>query len=135
MNVDTDIQGYDVDESCVRIARENARAAGVEGLIHFQRRDVRDLSHPGKYGFIITNPPYGERIGEASEIVELYRILGERFRQLDTWSMGMITSYEKAESDIGQKATKNRKLYNGMIKTYFYQFMGPKPPARRAKTN
>ncbi|MBQ8947758.1 MAG: class I SAM-dependent RNA methyltransferase [Lachnospiraceae bacterium] len=131
VNIETDIQGYDIDESCVRIARENAKAAGVEHLIHFQRRDVRDLSHPGKYGFIITNPPYGERIGEASEIGELYRTLGERYKKLNTWSMGVITSYENAESDIGQKATRNRKLYNGMIKTYFYQFMGPKPPAKR----
>ena len=129
--VKTDIQGYDIDDDCVRIARENARAAGVEDMIHFQKRDVRDLSHPGKYGFIITNPPYGERIGSEKEISELYRILGERYKRLETWSMGVITSYEKAESDIGHKATKNRKIYNGMIKTYFYQYMGPKPPSRQ----
>lgn len=129
-DVRTDIQGYDIDDDCVRIARENARAAGVEDMIHFQKRDVRDLSHPGKYGFIITNPPYGERLGSEKEISELYRILGERYKRLETWSMGVITSYEKAESDIGHKATKNRKIYNGMIKTYFYQYMGPKPPVR-----
>lgn len=131
MNIDTDIQGYDIDDDCIRIARENAKAAGVEELIHFQRRDVKDLSHSGKYGFIITNPPYGERIGGEEGVSDLYRTLGERYRNLDCWSMGVITSYEKAESDIGHKADKNRKIYNGMIKTYFYQYMGPKPPARK----
>ena len=129
-DIETDIQGYDIDDACVTISRENARAAGVDHLIHFQRRDVKDLSHPKKYGFIITNPPYGERMMKDGELKELYRTIGERYKALDSWSMYLITAYENAEYDIGHKATKNRKIYNGMIKTYFYQYMGPKPPRR-----
>jgi len=131
-NIETDIQGYDIDEKMVAIARENAKMAGVEELIHFQRRDVKDLSHLKKYGFVITNPPYGERLnGEDMEkLKQIYRTLGDRYKALDAWSMYLITSYADAESDIGFKATKNRKIYNGMIKTYYYQYMGPKPPRR-----
>lgn len=130
LNVETDIQGYDIDNEMVTIARENAKLAGVDKLIHFQRRDVKDLSHPKKYGFIITNPPYGERLQEKEEMPKLYRTIGERFTHLDSWSMYLITAYEQAERDIGRKADKNRKLYNGMMKTYYYQFLGPKPPRR-----
>jgi len=129
-DIETDIQGYDADEEMVRIARENARAAGVEGLIHFQKRDVAQLSHPKKYGFVITNPPYGERLQEREEMPQLYRTIGERFAALDSWSLYLITAYEQAERDIGRKADKNRKIYNGMMKTYYYQFLGPKPPKR-----
>ncbi len=126
-DVETQIQGYDIDEEMVSIARANARMAGVDHLIHFQQRDVSQLSHAKKYGFILTNPPYGERLSEKEEVAALYRMLGERYQALDAWSMYVITSYEQAEAAIGRKADKNRKLYNGMIKTYFYQYMGPKP--------
>ncbi len=126
-NAETDIQGYDIDDAMVSIARANARMAGVEEMIHFQRRGVEQLSHPKKYGFIITNPPYGERLEDKEKLPQLYGTLGERYRMLDSWSMYLITSYEKAEQAIGRKADKNRKLYNGMMKTYFYQFSGPKP--------
>ena len=131
LDVETDIQGYDIDDEMVRTARENARLAGVEELIHFQRRDVSMLSHPGKYGFIITNPPYGERIGTEDDLAGLYRTLGERYRSLDSFSMYMITSYEKAQEAVGRKADRNRKIYNGMLQTRFYSFMGPKPPKRK----
>ena len=126
-NAETDIQGCDIDDAMVSIARANARMAGVEEMIHFQRRGVEQLSHPKKYGFIITNPPYGERLEDKEKLPQLYGTLGERYRMLDSWSMYLITSYEKAEQAIGRKADKNRKLYNGMMKTYFYQFAGPKP--------
>ena len=126
----TDIQGYDIDASVIKIARRNAKEAGVEHLIHFQERDVRNLSHPKKYGFIITNPPYGERLEDKKDLPELYRAFGESFKRLDTWSAYMITSYEDAERYMGRKADKNRKIYNGMLKTYFYQFLGPKPPKK-----
>ena len=96
-------------------------------MIHFQQRDVRDLRHPKKYGFIITNPPYGERLEEKQALASLYSEFGESFRNLDSWSAYMITSYEDAERYFGRTADKNRKIYNGMIKTYFYQFLGPKP--------
>ena len=125
-----DIQGYDLDGEVVKAARENAKRAGVDHLIHFQQRDVAKLSHPKKYGFIITNPPYGERLEEKADLPALYTTIGDVYKNLDAWSMYMITSYEDAERYIGRKADKNRKIYNGMIKTYFYQFMGPKPPKK-----
>lgn len=130
---ETDIQGYDADEDVIRIARRNAAEAGVEHMIHFQRRDVRDLSHPKKYGFIITIPPYGERLEDKKDLPELYRAFGESFRRLETWSAYMITSYEDAERYFGRRADKNRKIYNGMLKTYFYQFQGPKPPRKTGR--
>ncbi len=130
-DIDTDIQGYDIDGEVLKTARRNAADAGVEHLIHFQRREVSQLSHPGKYGFIITNPPYGERLEEKEALPDLYREFGESFRKLDTWSAYMITSYEDAERYFGRRADKNRKLYNGMIRTYFYQFTGPKPPKQK----
>lgn len=126
-----DIQGYDIDSGMVRISRENAKLAGVEEYIHFQQRPVEQLSHPKKYGFIITNPPYGERLEEKAALPAIYGALGEKYRALDSWSLYMITSYEAAQQYIGRKADKNRKIYNGMMKTYFYQFMGPKPPRRK----
>ena len=133
-DVQVDIQGYDVDGDIVKAARTNAQSAGVDHMIHFQQRPVSALSHPKKYGFIISNPPYGERIEEKENLPALYREIGERFAALDAWSMYLITSYEDAPKYIGRKADKNRKIYNGMLKTYFYQFMGPKPP-RRSQEN
>lgn len=129
-DVETDIQGYDIDGEIVRAARENARRAGVDHLIHFQQRPVSELHHSKKYGFVITNPPYGERLEDKKDLPQLYTQIGEAFRRLDSWSEYLITSYEDAEKYIGRKADKNRKIYNGMIKTYFYQFVGPKPPKR-----
>ncbi len=131
-NVKVDIQGYDIDGEIVKAARANAESAGVDHMIHFQQRPLTALSHPKKYGFIITNPPYGERIEEKKNLPELYRQIGERYKALDAWSLYMITAYEEAEKYMGRKADKNRKIYNGMMKTYFYQFMGPKPPRRKA---
>ncbi|MGF0019460.1 THUMP domain-containing class I SAM-dependent RNA methyltransferase [Sporofaciens sp. SGI.106] len=129
-DIETDIQGYDLDGDVIKIARRNAREAGVDHLIHFQERDVKDLRHPKKYGFIITNPPYGERLEDKKDLPALYKAFGESFGRLDSWSAYMITSYEDAERYFGRKADKNRKIYNGMLKTYFYQFQGPKPPRR-----
>lgn len=129
--IETDIQGYDLDGEVVKAARANAKLAGVDHLIHFQRRPVCELNHPKKYGFIITNPPYGERIEEKENLPGLYREIGESFRRLDSWSEYVITSYEEAEKYIGRKADRNRKIYNGMIRTYFYQFLGPKPPRQK----
>ena len=129
-DIKVDIQGYDIDGDIVKAARSNAESAGVADMIHFQQRPVSALSHPKKYGFILTNPPYGERIEDKSNLPALYREIGERYAALDAWSMYLITSYEDAEKYIGRKADKNRKIYNGMMKTYFYQFMGPKPPRR-----
>lgn len=129
-SVKVDIQGYDLNPDAVKAARQNAIDAGVDHMIHFQERPVSELRHPKKYGFIITNPPYGERLEEKRDLPALYREFGDSFKRLDSWSAYMITSYEEAEKYFGRKADKNRKIYNGMLKTYFYQFQGPKPPKR-----
>lgn len=131
LSVETDIQGYDIDGEMIKAARANARLAGVEHLIHFQQRPVSELSHSKKYGFVITNPPYGERLEEKKNLPALYREMGEAFKRLDSWSEYVITAYEDAEKYIGRKADKNRKIYNGMMKTYFYQFLGPRPPKKK----
>lgn len=128
LDVQTDIQGYDLDDRVIRTARENAERAGVAHLIHFQRRAVCDLHHPKKYGFIVTNPPYGERMEEKEDLPILYRQIGEAFAGLDSWSLYLLSAFEDTEKYIGRKADKNRKVYNGMIRAYFYQFLGPKPP-------
>ncbi len=130
-DIETDIQGYDIDDEVLAVARRNAELAGVNKLIHFQKRDVSELRHPGRYGFIITNPPYGERLMDRSELGELYAALGRQYKGLNDFSLYMITSYDEAEKAIGRKADKNRKIYNGMLQTRFYSFMGPKPPKRR----
>ena len=130
-NIEADIQGYDADGEVLRAARRNAEEAGVSHLIHFQQREVRNLSHPKKYGFIITNPPYGERLEEKETLPRIYKEFGDAFRKLGSWSAYMITSYDDAERYFGKKSDKNRKIYNGMIRTYFYQFSGPKPPRQK----
>lgn len=130
-SVEVDIQGYDIDGDIIKAAKSNAEAAGVAHMIHFQERPLSVLSHPKKYGFIITNPPYGERLEEKKDLPPLYTEIGQRFNRLDAWSMYLITAYEDAEKYIGRKADKNRKIYNGMMKTYFYQFMGPRPPRKK----
>lgn len=130
-NVEMNIQGYDIDGEIVKAARENAKLAGVDQYIHFQQRAMKELKSPKKYGFIITNPPYGERLEEKDAMPALYKEIGITFEALDDWSYFIITGYEDAQKYIGRQATKNRKIYNGMMKTYFYQYMGAKPPKRR----
>ena len=125
-----DIQGYDIDPLAVKAALENSRAAGTDRWIHFQQRPVSQLAHSGRYGFLVTNPPYGERLEEKEALPGLYMQLGERFAALDGWSLYLLTAYEDAERYIGRKANKNRKIYNGMLRTYLYQFLGPKPPGK-----
>ena len=134
-SVKMDIQGYDIDSQIIRSARENAKRAGVEDMIHFQQRPIHKLRHPKKYGFVITNPPYGERMEDKEDMPILYREIGEAFSHLDSWSEYVITAYEDAERYIGKKAAKNRKIYNGMMKTYYYQFPGPKPPRRKKESS
>lgn len=128
------IMGYDLDADIVSAARQNAKLAGVEDKIHFQAKDVRELSSTKKYGFIITNPPYGERMEEKKDMPALYKLIGKTFSQLDTWSYYIITGYDEAEDFIGRKADKNRKIYNGMLKSYLYEFLGPKPTAADLQT-
>lgn len=133
LDIETDIQGFDIDPEVVKIARQNAKNAGVDKLIHFQARGVNELSHTKKYGFIITNPPYGERLEDKETLPPIYKAFGKQFAKLSDWSAYMITSYEDAEHYFGRKADKNRKIYNGMLKTYFYSFLGAKPPKKTGK--
>ena len=127
-DVDLSIQGYDIDNDIISAARQNAKLAGISDKIHFQAQDVRNLSNSNKYGFIITNPPYGERMEDKKDMPALYKLIGRVYNSLDSWSMFLITGYEEAENYIGRKADKNRKIYNGMLKSYLYEYMGPKPP-------
>ena len=127
-DTDLKIHGYDIDNDIIAAARQNARLAGVSDKIHFQAQDVRSLSNSNKYGFIITNPPYGERMEDKKDMPALYKLIGRVYNDLDSWSMFLITGYEEAENFIGRKADKNRKIYNGMLKSYLYEYMGPKPP-------
>lgn len=122
------IQGYDIDEKVIKVARNNAKLAGIDELIHFQQRDVRDLSSKDKYGFIVSNPPYGERLEDLKTVEDLYKDMGRVFSALDTWSFYILTAHEDFERFFGRKAHRKRKLYNGMIKTDLYQYFGPKPP-------
>ena len=125
------IQGYDLDSSALDAARGNLALAGLEGSIHFQQRDMRDISSAKKYGFIITNPPYGERLEEKAAMPQLYKEMGEAFARLDEWSYYIITGFEDAPKYFGRKPDKNRKIYNGMMKTYFYSYQGAKPPRQK----
>jgi len=124
------LQGYDIDEKALKIARMNAALAGLENQIHFQKRDVKEFSSKDYYGFVVTNPPYGERLSDRKEVEDLYRNMGRVFSKLETWSFYIITAHEEFEKAFGKRADKKRKLYNGMMKTDLYQYFGPKPPRR-----
>lgn len=130
-NIDTCIEGYDIDPEVIKVAKENAVRAGVEKLVRFRVRDVAALESDREYGFIITNPPYGERLEEKETLPAIYSAFGRCFAKMPTWSAYLITSYEDTERYVGRKADKNRKIYNGMIKTFYYQFQGPKPPRKK----
>lgn len=136
MNGDLDfkIYGYDIDPESIEIAKENAEIAGVADYIDFAVADATEFKSNEEYGFIVTNPPYGERLESEESVKLLYKELGYAFRRLKNWSYYLITSFEEFEYEFGQEATKKRKLYNGMLKTYLYQYPGPKPP-RKDKTD
>lgn len=125
-----DIAGYDLDPDVISLARYHARQAGVEEQIHFQQRPLRELQTKKKYGYLICNPPYGERLEEQQEVEELYKEMGQVFSRLDTWSSNVLVSNPRFEKLFGKKSNKNRKLYNGRIECHYYQFFGPKPPRR-----
>ncbi|MDF2547523.1 MAG: methylase [Anaerosolibacter sp.] len=127
-DVDIHIMASDMDPKAIKIAEENAYQAGVDDCITFKVQDMAQIASDGKYGYIICNPPYGERLGEKKEVERLYKRMGQVFSKFDTWSMYVITSEEQFEALYGKKASKKRKLYNGRIKVDYYQFFGPKPP-------
>ncbi|MDW7660467.1 MAG: class I SAM-dependent RNA methyltransferase [Bacillota bacterium] len=133
-DLDVKIEGYDMNPRAISIARENAALAGVADIVHFQVRDVKDFSTSRQYGTIICNPPYGERLNEVKEVEQLYKVMGKVFKPYTTWSKYIITSHDGFENAYGEKSTKNRKLYNGRIKTHFYMYFGERPP-RQPKEN
>ncbi|KRE10766.1 MULTISPECIES: THUMP domain-containing class I SAM-dependent RNA methyltransferase [Priestia] len=123
-----DIAGHDIDHRMVKVAEQNAFEAGLGDLIQFKQMQVRDFTTPKEYGIIIGNPPYGERLSDRPSVEKMYAEMGEAFSKLDTWSIYMLTSHEQFEQYYGKKATKKRKLFNGFIKTDYYQYWGPRPP-------
>ncbi len=132
-DVELNIVGTDLDNGVLRVARENARGAAVDHKIHFQTQDLDSLSSKKKYGKIICNPPYGERIGEKKEVEKLYREMGQVFSRFDTWSFYVLTAHPEFEHLLGRTATKKRKLFNGNLRVDYYQFYGPRPKARQGE--
>lgn len=129
-DLDLQIRGTDSDDKVLSMARYHARQAGVEKMIHWQQMPVAELKSPHKYGCIICNPPYGQRLEEISEVELLYREMGQSFKPLDTWSFYVLTSHPEFERLFGRRADRKRKLYNGRIECNYYQFYGPRPPRR-----
>lgn len=122
------ISGYDLDHRMIEIAKANAEEAGLADFIEFKQMQVKDFRTKEEYGVIVGNPPYGERLGEKKAVEAMYKDMGKAFAELDTWSVYMLTSNERFEECYGKKATKKRKLFNGFIKTDYYQYWGKRPP-------
>ena len=116
------VYASDIDQECVGLTIKNATNARVADTIKAFRCDARQINSGGVRGTIVTNPPYGERLGTRSEVERLYREIGEKFRSLSPWQVYVITSHEGFERLYGKRADKVRKLYNGMIPCYLYQF-------------
>ena len=119
--------GSDIDGHVLRAARENAERAGVADDIHFQSGAMQRLTSKRRFGCLITNPPYGERIGEIRELNELYEQIPHVLRNLPTWSHYILTAFPRFEQTVGRTADRRRKLYNGRIECTYYQYHGPKP--------
>ena len=132
-NTRPEILASDMDREVFKAAVANAEKAGVSDSILFQKKPVSEFSTKASHGCVICNPPYGERM-KKSDVDALYREMGEVFGRLDSWSYFILTSHEQFEKSFGKKADKNRKLYNGKIKTYLYQYLGPLPPRERRES-
>ncbi|MGG3575032.1 class I SAM-dependent RNA methyltransferase [Bacillus gobiensis] len=124
------ISGCDINHRMIEISQQNAEEAGLGGIINFKQMQVKDFRAPSDYGVVVGNPPYGERIGDKKEVEQMYKDMGRVFNDLHTWSVYVLTSNEQFEELYGKKATKKRKLFNGFIKTDYYQFWGKRPPRR-----
>ncbi|MFI3209542.1 MAG: class I SAM-dependent RNA methyltransferase [Peptostreptococcaceae bacterium] len=129
-DIDFKIYGYDIDPDVIEIAKRNAEIAFVDEYIEFRVGDALEFKSDEEYGFIVTNPPYGERLDDKETVQTLYKDLGYTFRNLKNWSYYLITSYEEFEKEFGRDSDRKRKLYNGMLKTYLYQYVGPRPPKK-----
>ncbi len=126
LNKELKIYGYDKDPYAIKLAKQNAELAGVDEDIEFKVADIKDFTTNLKYGSIITNPPYGERLEDEKVVHNLSQTMGSVMLPHTTWSSYVFTGYDKFERDFGKKATKNRKLYNGRLKCYYYQYHGPR---------
>lgn len=126
-NKEFKILASDIDGWVIKTAKDNAKKAGVADQIEFQKIPVQSFSSKKKYGFIISNPPYGERLGDVKEVEKLYEDMGSVFSKLENWSYFIITAHEGFEKHFGKKSDKNRKLYNGKLKCYYYQYFGEEP--------
>lgn len=120
----------DHDKNVFQKAKENAERADVSEYITFQKKPLEELSSKKKYGCIVCNPPYGERMSEKNEVEKLYREMGKIFAKFESWSLFVLSPHEDFQKLFGTSASKNRKLYNGKIKTYLYQYFGPLPPRK-----
>jgi putative N6-adenine-specific DNA methylase len=129
------ILASDIDGGILKTARGNAQKAGVSDLVAFQKISFEEFSSKKKYGCIISNPPYGERLGEIKQVERMYKKMGEVFSNLDTWSFFILTSHPEFQRIFGKKADKNRKLYNGKLQCYYYQFFGPLPKKKWEEYN
>lgn len=124
------IYGSDINDQALKLARTHTQEAGLEGKIYFQKLPVKEVRSRFRYGHLITNPPYGQRIGSAEEVEIVYKELGAVFKELEDWSLHMLTTQTKPESHIGRRWDKSRKLYNGRLECHYYQFFGPRPPKK-----
>jgi putative N6-adenine-specific DNA methylase len=122
------ISGYDIDHRMITIAKNNADEVGLGDLLTFKQMQVKDFTTKEEYGYIVTNPPYGERLSEKPLVEKLYQEMGNVFRPLDTWSLYVLTSFPEFEKWYGKEASKKRKLFNGFIRTDYYQYFGKRPP-------
>lgn len=129
-DIKLEIRGTDVNNEVLSMARYHAKEAGVEKHIHWQQMPLAEVRTKQKYGCVICNPPYGERLEEQNTVESLYREMGQVFRPLDTWSFYVLTANQGFERLFGRKADKKRKLYNGRIECHYYQYYGPRPPRR-----
>lgn len=129
------IMGFDIDKNAISLSMRHAKRAGVQDYIHFQRQDFKDFSSKDRYGVIVSNPPYGERLMTEKEVRFLYKDLHAKFATLNDWSMGVLTSYYNFEKVFGKKADKNRKFFNSNLECHFYQYLGARPPKKQRDEN
>ncbi len=125
-DIDLDISGYDIDGSMIEIAKENAVQAGVQDIVNFKQMAVKDFKTDKINGVIVANPPYGERLSDKEHVHQLYQQMGKLYQPLTSWSKYILTSDLQFEQFYGTKATKRRKLYNGSLRTDFFQYWGKK---------
>ncbi len=128
--VDLKIFASDIDEFNILGAIENAEEAGVDDCITFIKKDFREVDYQDDYGVIISNPPYGERLSKGENIEKLYQDMGNIFNKLATYSVYLLTAFKDFEKVYKKKADRQRKLYNGRIETWYYQYYGPRPPLK-----